>query len=72
MYVKRGAAKKERNTLMVEAVEAIKTILQQPLPTSETDSITYFGNFIASRLHEMEPVTRKRCENDIMQCLTNY
>jgi len=69
MYVKRGSAKKRKGSLVEEALGVIKTLNQ---PTSENDSAEYFGVFVAARLREMNPLSRKQCEHDIMKCLANY
>lgn len=72
MYVKRGAAKKRRVSVIEEAMDAIKTLTNQPLPISDNDSAEHFGNFVTARLREMSPISRKNCEHEIMKSLANY
>jgi len=69
IYVKRGSAKKRKGLLVEEVLGVIKMLNQ---PTSENDSVEYFGVFVAARLREMDPLSRKQCEHDIMKCLADY
>ncbi|XP_039310341.1 uncharacterized protein LOC105198956 [Solenopsis invicta] len=69
MYIKRGTAKRRKESVAEEALEVIKAMNQ---PTSENDSAEYFGVFIAARLREMNSQSRKQCEHEIMKCLANY
>ncbi|XP_024890229.1 uncharacterized protein LOC112466398, partial [Temnothorax curvispinosus] len=61
MYIKRGQAKRKSDTLMEEAVGAIK-VLCKPEPkttlddsSTPTDSAFTLGSFIAARLRQMTP-----------------
>lgn len=68
LYVKRGEAKKRKGTLIEEALGAVKTLASQPT----SDSAEHFGNFVGARLREMSPISRKRCEYEILKSLANY
>lgn len=72
MYVKRGAAKKRKESLIEEAVTAIKTLSNQPTPVLQNDIVEHFGNFVMAKLREMLPDDRKRCEEEIMKILYKY
>lgn len=71
LYVKRGEAKRRRTSLLEEAIGAIKTMSHES-HGSDNDSADHFGNFVAARLREMSPNSRKRCEHEIMKNLINY
>lgn len=69
LYVKKGA-KRKKGTLMKETLGAVKPLASQPI--SQSSSTEYFGNFIGARLREMSPLSRRRCEHEILNCLANY
>ncbi|XP_071579431.1 uncharacterized protein [Temnothorax nylanderi] len=78
MYIKRGQAKRKSDTLMQEAVGAIK-VLCKPDPkttldnsSTPTDSAFTLGSFIAARLRQMTPDQRKLCENEILKLLSQF
>jgi len=75
VYVKRGTMKKA--TIMEEAVEALKKISDEKMPQllqspshTPADACEHLGLFIATRLREMEPDIRFRCETEILKILT--
>lgn len=79
IYVKRGSVKRKADTLMEEAVTAIKTLCQ-PNPNISpdsnssipTDSAQTLGLFIAARLHEMTSNEHKQCENELLKVLSQF
>ncbi|XP_077282836.1 uncharacterized protein LOC143908881 [Temnothorax americanus] len=78
MYIKRGQAKRKSDTLMEEAVGAIKVLCKpEPKTTLDdsftpTDSAFTLGSFIAARLRQMTPDQRKLCENEILKLLSQF
>lgn len=79
MYTKRGCTKRKSDTLMEEAVSAIKTLCQPSPPilhesnsSVSIDSAHTLGMYIATRLREMTPDQRRQCQNEILKLLSQF